>query len=71
MATRISRMTQKNLAKHPMHPAIPSPRKLPINPNICTPQPSNPKMTKAKTAMPIIAMIVRTIDISKVYHFSL
>lgn len=52
-AINITKITQKNLAKHPMQPVMPSPRKEAITPNACTPQPSNPKMTKATTKMPI------------------
>ena len=56
-------MTQKNLPKHPKHPVIPSPRKLPTNPSACIPQPRRPRITKAKIPMPIIAKIVSMIPI--------
>lgn len=48
-----TRMTQKNLQKHPIHPVIPSPRKEAINPKACTPQPIKPRMTKAITNTPM------------------
>lgn len=48
-----TRMTQKNLQKHPIHPVIPSPRKEATKPKACTPQPIKPRMTKAITNMPM------------------
>lgn len=57
---------QKNLAKHPTHPEIPSPRKLPIYPIIYTPQPIRPRITNNKAPIPIKAKIV--IPISKDCH---
>lgn len=64
----VTKIIQKNLAKHPMHPVIPSPRKLPMNPSAWIPQPRRPRTTKAKIPMPIIAMIVSIIDIFNAYH---
>ena len=64
----ITRMAQKNLPKHPKHPVIPSPKKLPMNPNICTPQPKRPRTTKAKIPMTIIAMIVSIVPMFNAYH---
>ncbi len=52
-----TRMTQKNLQKHPIHPVIPSPRKEATKPKACTPQPIKPRMMKAITNKPMIPSI--------------
>lgn len=55
---KITRMYQKNLTKHPIHPVIPSPKNEPINPNACMPQPISPSTTKAIIRMSIMPSIV-------------
>lgn len=64
----ITRMAQKNLPTHPKHPVIPSPKKLPMDPNICTPQPRRPRITKTKIPMTIIAIIVSIAPMFNAYH---
>ena len=53
-----TRMTQKNLQKHPMHPVMPSPRKEATKPKACTPHPIKPRMTKTMAKAPMIPSIV-------------
>ncbi len=48
------KMKKKNLTKHPMHPAKPSPRNETTLPNAFSPHPSKPSTTNARTSMPII-----------------
>ena len=43
----ISRITQKNLMKHPMHPVMPSSKSPLRNPKSCIPQPRMPRSTNA------------------------
>ena len=54
----ITRITQKNLAKHPIHPTMPSPNSSPRNPNSCIPQPIMPRSTNAPIPINMISSIV-------------
>ena len=51
----ISRITQKNLMKHPMHPMMPSPKSPPRNPKSCIPQPRMPRSTNAPIPINMIS----------------
>ena len=63
----ITRITQKNLAKHPIHPTMPSPNSSPRNPNSCIPQPIMPRSTNA----PIPINMINSIVILSLSQFSL
>ena len=62
----ISRITQKNLTKHPIHPVMPSPKSPPRNPSSCIPQPRMPRSTNAPIPINMISSIV--ISPLRVFH---
>lgn len=62
----ISRITQKNLTKHPIHPVMPSPKSPPRNPKSCIPQPRMPRSTNAPIPINMISSIV--ISPLRIFH---
>ena len=54
----ISRITQMNLMKHPMHIVMPLPKSTPRNPKSCIPQPRMPRSTNIPIPINMISSIV-------------